>query len=89
MEAPKFKEVLNFRFRLSCLHSAHLDIRFKSGSTKAEFPNSLTNKLDYVSRESIQYFFVFRPHPEACGILVLLPGMEPILLAVEVWSFNL
>ena len=60
MEAPKFKEVLNFRFRLSWLHLPHLDIRFKSGSTKAEFPNSLTNKLDYVSRESTEYkLFLF------------------------------
>ena len=33
-------------------------------------------------------FLVFWPHHAACGILVPLPGIEPVPPAVKVWSLN-
>ena len=33
-------------------------------------------------------FFIFCPHSTACGILVPPPGIEPMPLAMKMWSLN-
>ena len=37
---------------------------------------------------SLLDFFWFIGHTEACGILIPLPGMEPVPLALEAQSLN-
>lgn len=50
MESPEFKEVLNFSSRLSWLHLGYLDNRFRSGTTKAEISQTLSNIFDYFKK---------------------------------------
>lgn len=57
MESPEFKEVLNFRLRLSWLHLAYSVNKFRSGTIKADISKTLTNifyyfkKSDYISEK--------------------------------------
>ena len=34
------------------------------------------------------FIYLFKPRPTACGILVPLPGKEPVPSALGVWSLN-
>ena len=41
-----------------------------------------------LTEPQLTFFFFFWPHPAACGILVLLPRIEPASPALEVQSLK-
>ena len=60
--------------------------------SQAQVPNPrhLTSQILVLFLKDSAIYFTgcfLRLHCEACGILVLRPGMEPMPLVVETWSY--
>ena len=51
-----------------------------------EYATKHSRCYQYISLVAQNNFFL--PYHDACGILVLWPGIEPVPPAVETWSFN-